>query len=222
MSLGHGASIVRNGLVMHLDAANVKSYPGSGVTWSDLTGNANTGTLNNLVAYDSANRGSLVFDGVDDYVQVTCKANTVRAYNSTTQLVVKLPTYSGGQRNIMSYRSAGTLYIGKGSGGIFAFYNTLSPSAGLTAGSIANNSVAHVVVCCDASNSLMSIYINGTLAGSAARTGWSTTYNSTLLLGGGDLEYMVGNFYSFSHYNRVLSSTEIQKNFDSIRGRFGI
>ena len=45
MSLGHGASVVRDGLVLHLDAANVKSYPGSGTTWSDLSGNGNNATL---------------------------------------------------------------------------------------------------------------------------------------------------------------------------------
>ena len=62
-----GPTIVTNGLVLHLDAGNPASYPGSGTTWTDLSGNGNDGTLVNGVGYDSANGGSLVFDGVNDY-----------------------------------------------------------------------------------------------------------------------------------------------------------
>ena len=60
-------SIIDDGLVLYLDAANTKSYPGSGTTWTDLSGNGNNGTLENGVGYNSGNGGSLVFDGVDDY-----------------------------------------------------------------------------------------------------------------------------------------------------------
>ena len=69
MALFHSPSIVTNGLVLCLDAGNRKSYPGSGNTWTDLSGNGNTGTLEGDVGYNSANGGSLVFDGTDDYIQ---------------------------------------------------------------------------------------------------------------------------------------------------------
>jgi hypothetical protein len=62
--------LVRNGLVLALDAGRTLSYPGSGTTWTDLSGNGNTGTLTNGPTYSSANGGSLVFDGVDDYVNL--------------------------------------------------------------------------------------------------------------------------------------------------------
>lgn len=74
MGITYNASVVRSGLVLHLDAANLKSYPGSGTTWTDLTGNGNNGTLVNGVGYSAGNKGSMVFDGVDDYV--TSPANT--------------------------------------------------------------------------------------------------------------------------------------------------
>ena len=222
MGIAYNPKIVTNGLVLALDAGNPKSYPGSGTTWTDLSGRGNTGTLTNGPTYSSTNGGSLSFDGVDDYVNVQCASNTIRAYNSTTQFVIKLPTYAGGQRNILSYRSANSLYIGKASGGIFCYYNTLSPSPAYTVGSIADNAIAHVAVTCDATNNLLSTYINGSLAGSESRTGWLTTYNTTMTLGGSDIEYLVGNFYQFSHYNRVLSASEIQQNFNALRGRYGI
>ena len=68
MGLSHSPNIVTDVLVLCLDAANRRSYPGSGNSWLDLSGNGNNGTLTNGPTYSSANGGSLVFDGVDDYV----------------------------------------------------------------------------------------------------------------------------------------------------------
>ena len=59
--------IVTNGLVLYLDAANDKSYPGSGTGWGDITSNSNNVTLVNGPTFDTSNAGSLVFDGVNDY-----------------------------------------------------------------------------------------------------------------------------------------------------------
>ena len=76
MSLNHGGKpIVTDGLVLCLDAANPKSYPGSGTTWTDLSGNGNNGTLVNGVGYNSDNGGSLSFDGVNDYVSKSSWVN---------------------------------------------------------------------------------------------------------------------------------------------------
>jgi hypothetical protein len=66
-----GPYIVRDGLVLYLDAGNTKSYPGSGTTWTDLSGRGNTGTLTNGPTYNSTNGGSIVFDGTNDYVFMT-------------------------------------------------------------------------------------------------------------------------------------------------------
>jgi hypothetical protein len=54
---------------LYLDAGNASSYPGSGTTWTDLSGNGRNGTLTNGPTYSSANGGSIVFDGTDDFVQ---------------------------------------------------------------------------------------------------------------------------------------------------------
>ena len=65
-----GPSIINNGLVLDLDAADKNSYIGSGTSWKDMTGNGNSGTLVNGPSFSSANGGSIVFDGVDDYVNL--------------------------------------------------------------------------------------------------------------------------------------------------------
>ena len=71
MSLFHSPSLVTSGLVLCLDAGNPKSYPGSGTTWTDLSGRGNHGTLVNGPTFNSANGGSIVFDGSNDYVELT-------------------------------------------------------------------------------------------------------------------------------------------------------
>ena len=71
MSWHNGAKIVTNGLVLYLDAANPKSYPGSGNNWYDLTPNNNSGVLTNGPLYNSDMNGVIVFDGVNDKVQTT-------------------------------------------------------------------------------------------------------------------------------------------------------
>ena len=67
MGIGAGANAVEDGLVFCVDAANKRSYPGTGTTWTDLTGE-NNGTLTNGPTFSSDNRGSIEFDGSDDHV----------------------------------------------------------------------------------------------------------------------------------------------------------
>jgi len=68
MALSHNPRLVTDGLVLCLDAANPKSYPGSGTTWFDLSGNGNDGTLVNGVTKIPDNKGIMSFDGIDDYI----------------------------------------------------------------------------------------------------------------------------------------------------------
>jgi hypothetical protein len=66
----YGPKIVTSGLVLCLDAANKRSYPGTGTTWTDLSGNSNNGTLINGPTFSAGNQGSIVFDGTDDYISI--------------------------------------------------------------------------------------------------------------------------------------------------------
>jgi len=70
MAIIRGPKIVRSGLVLALDAADRNSYVGSGTVWKDMSGNSNNATLINGPAFNSANGGSIVFDGIDDYASL--------------------------------------------------------------------------------------------------------------------------------------------------------
>ena len=114
MGLGHGAGIIRNGLVLYLDAANRKSYPGTGTTWSDLSGKGNNALLLNGPTYSSTNQGNISFDNANDYCEVTnrnsllefqptqpftlavwFKATTAPTSGSIISNMVSVPPYTG-------------------------------------------------------------------------------------------------------------------------------
>ena len=67
MAIKHSPRIVTDGLVAHYDAANTKSYPGSGTAWKDLSGKGNNGTIYGAT-FGSGNAGKFNFDESNDYV----------------------------------------------------------------------------------------------------------------------------------------------------------
>ena len=68
MALAHSPRIVRDSLAFYLDAANTKSYPGSGTTWTDISGKGTNATLTNGPTFNSGNIGSIALDGTNDYL----------------------------------------------------------------------------------------------------------------------------------------------------------
>ena len=80
--------IVTDGLKLWLDASNPASYPGGGTTWYDLSGNGNNGTMVNGVAYNSANGGVMILDGIDD--KINCGTN----FTITNQLTMSIKVLS--------------------------------------------------------------------------------------------------------------------------------
>ena len=70
MSLNHSPRISTDGLVLCLDAANPKSYSGTGNTWFDLSGNNEHFTLYNSPTFSSGSTGELLFSGSNDYARI--------------------------------------------------------------------------------------------------------------------------------------------------------
>ena len=217
MSIGYGPRIVTDGLVLALDAADRNSYPGSGTNWFDLSGNGNTGTLTNGPTYSSANGGSLVFDGVDDYVNApltksaTC---TFSCWARTTTLGSNPMLFNAGPNgygpDLFFY--SGNIYWNIWDGGA----NPLAT----TPASVTDGNYHYYVVVNDASSNTK-LYYDGVLLGTA--TYRSAANNTNLTIGGTADPYIWnGNISNFTIYNRALTAAEIQQNFNATRSRFGI
>jgi hypothetical protein len=232
MTLSHSPRIVTDGLVLCLDAANPKSYPGSGTVWTDLSGNENNGTLVNGVGYSGDNKGSLTFDGVDDYVNISNSSiGNFETSSFTVSCWGKATSGSTGTRGIFSKYNP---HSGNGTGW-FMFHRagqiwvriTQDLVAPLEASSIAINITVdkwYFFTMVRTANSF-SLYVNDTKLQENTTTNIINCSSSApLRIGSGYSSgyYYSGNCSNAQIYNRALTAAEIQQNFQATRGRYGI
>ena len=224
MALAHSPKIITDGLVLCLDAGNTKSYPGSGTTWTDLSGNGNNGTLTNGPTYSSSNGGSLVFDGVDDYVNCGNDSSLNVGNNITVNVwfyVNQTASFDAIIAKVVNDYSLGW-ELANSSG---TFRTTFRPSGtqiNLIAGSLSVGNWYMGTMTFD--NTTARLYLNGVQTGSTT-SGGPVTLNSTepLRIGGRvQTPNFEGNIASTQIYNRALTASEVQQNFNALRGRFGI
>ena len=217
-SLG-GPNIVTNGLVLSLDASNTKSYQSGSTTWFDKSGYGTNGTLTNGPTFSSANGGSIVFDGVDDFVS-TVQSLTSLSFSYEAFL---MPT------NV----SKDQMYIGTN---IAAFYVRILGSKAflsITAGGIQrtlthdtileNNKVYHIVSIYNGVQ--LKIYINtvlavGTVLNEPLQTPWGTERIGRWR--DADQRSFVGNIYTLRAYNKELTAQEILQNYNATKSRFNL
>ena len=202
--------IVTNGLVLYLDG---KQYPGSGTTWTDLSGNGNTGTLVNGPTYSSANGGSIVFDGGDDYVN--CGTPSISVGKITVNAWIKMNAGSIFQHIVDSQFISWHLAILGGNRPYFwngSTYHTAAPIL----------TVGQWYMLTGVQGTTLDIYINGVLGQSLASNLNVTTNNVIIGAYQSASRPFNGNISQALIYNRALSATEISQNFNATRSRFGI
>jgi hypothetical protein len=226
MGVTYNPRIVTDGLVLALDAGNPKSYPGSGATWTDLSGNGNNGTLENGVGYNSSNGGSLSFDGVNDYVNCGNNSSLSFTNNLTIHVWCSSNVSDGNYRSPLMKTTNGTWSNGYGffqQGGNFYFFINQWNAPQVVSVSKTTFSLTSFVATYDGTN--IKLYENGILrqTGSSFTSNVSnSTTNLEIGRGGGSLYYWNGKIAQVSIYNRALTAQEIQQNFNALRGRFGI
>lgn len=212
MGISYNSSIVTSGLILCLDAANPKSYPGSGTTWFDLTGNTN-GTLTNGATYNSANGGVIALDGVNDYIDVPLNMTNQNytIMGAARYVVVGGRTFSGKLNNwLMGHWSAST-------------QNYYAEGWVSTAGAgTADTNWRFYAATGNYSGDSWALYVNGEL-NVGPNSGGANGPNG-FAIG----SYAAVSEFSNSHisnllvYNRVLTATEIFQNYAAMRGRFGL
>ena len=231
MSLAHSPSIVTNGLVLCLDAGNRKSYNAgiSTTAWNDLSGGGNTGTLVNGVGYNSGNGGSLSFDGTDDDCDLlaTPPVNgneiTFSVWNYGIDARTSSIIWLSGSSGIRMFQvhlpwNNSIVYFDAGNG--VSGYDRIEKAASTSE----YQGWHHWTFTKNATNGTMYIYRNGSL--------WHSGTGKTLPIGipdtirsigsAGSNNYHRGYISNLHLYNKELTASEIQQNFNALRGRFGI
>ena len=231
MAITYNPKIITDNLVLCLDAANTKSYGGSGTTWTDLSGKGNNVTLTGAT-YNSSNSGVFVFDGTNDYLREDTVLDT---FTSTTDpwsvecwfntdvnpVIVKCMigiNYNNGAEN--------TLLLGvvDNSGcKLNVYYRNaeISPNTTVTVGQW------HHVVATHTSGSLK-VYLDGTQIASNSNTVNQSLDDCAFLIGaeldsGNSLgNYFDGKISNVRMYSKTLTAEEVKQNFNALRGRYGI
>lgn len=213
---------VKSGILMDLNAGFLGSYPGSGTAWYDLSNSGNNGTLTNGPTYSSANGGTIVFDGTNDYVDCGGGMNhgtgpfTYEAWANTDSI-------TGGYGWIIG-KAGYNMGLNRYNNVVqFFLYNS---TGSLYAESVYILSIGtwwHMVGTFDGST--IRLYVNGSQYGSGQNIGTARGYGTTsLCLGGGmagGLNFG-GKISSAKVYNRALSADEVTINFNATRTRFGV
>ena len=227
MGVYAGPEIVEDGLVLALDAGNTKSYPGSGTTWTDLSGNGNTGTLENDVGYDGSNLGSLSFDGTDDYATGNI---TLGITNVSINCWVNISTTS--KKGAFLKVGGGTTGYAIGVGddnmdrngneiiGLFTNVRWIDTNINYGTG------WKYVTLVLNAS-SAPSIYVDSTLINSYS--GLTPNPPDSFYYVGRNIgdepqgaRAFNGNIAQVSIYNKALTAAEIQQNYNALKWRFGL
>ena len=240
MAINVRPGIVTNGLVLALDAANPRSYPKSGTTWRDLSGNNNSGSLVNGPTFNSLNAGSITFDGTNDYILTA--TGSQMPLNFTIDFWVRPgatqvqyadiwgnhgqkttpPTSSWGVVMQQDFNNTNIFGWGWGYGVPKDFssspYFYLPPNVWRNVTSIKNGVNG-------------STYTNGALINTFVASFSSIGLSpSNFMIGNGQYEdgtglgtrYFNGSIACFRLYNRALSAQEVQQNYIATKARFGL
>lgn len=224
--------IVTSGLLLNLDAGNTNSYPGSGTTWTDLSGNGNNGTLQNGASYVSGNGGAISFDGSNDRVVIP-NDTALDTQTPSVEVWVKVDTipqdgffFEKGDVNTQY-----ALFIQTNFEVTPQIKWRVKPAGfndiNVTAATYIDTSSYAQVVGTYTSGS-RKLYINGSLVASDSATGTIPSNSggmSVAAYGGFDGPYgyyLDGEISIVRVYNRVLTASEITQNFNALKGRYGL
>jgi hypothetical protein len=236
-TLSGGPNIVINGLVLYLDAANPKSYISGSTTWNDISRSGNNGTLINGPTYSSANGGSIVFDGIDDYVTNIGTTSTFSFIQNTAVFTLNVwvkPSILGTAMYFMGNNdgTAGSkgFYFGKLANNRLS----LAVTYGVGGQFVMNYQLSNyftdtnwVNVTASSNGSVATAYKNGVQFGSSSSTIINfSTGDSQRTLAVGRVNNLgsnwSGNVAITQIYNRALSDSEILQNYNAIKSRFGL
>jgi hypothetical protein len=216
-------SVVTTGLQLYLDAGQAASYSGSGTTWTDLSGNGRNGTLTNGPTYSSADGGSIVFDGTDDFVQCS---GSVTATAATFVSWIRRNGTQGTYDGILFSRGTNVTGMNFQASNQLGYHwnnavNTYTWQSGLTIPDLTWCMVAVSVTSTTATAYLCQS--SGITSAINTVSHISTTLDD-IKIGQEDFggRFFNGNIAIAQLYNIALSAEQVAQNFAADRARFGL
>ena len=229
-----GPKIITSGCVLSLDAAERLSYPRTGTTWKDLSGNNNNGTLTNGPTFSAGNMGSISLDGTNDYVDTVNTGTTFQfanvtftvslwiKTNATSGVIISKGATASTAGWMFQFDSAGTVSgTTKGSDGTNTYNRT-------SIATVNNNTWRNIVSVYTTNTTTLasnttSIYIDGVLSNGTGTLGglvYATTTDTVQIGRRPSGAYWSGSVSNLLIYNRELTAAEILQNYNATKSRF--
>ena len=229
-------NIVTSGLLLYLNATDGNSYPGTGTTWTDLSGNAYNGTLLNSPTFSNSYVSNFAFNYSNNYVTTT----GMESYSYTSGITICVWHKNGGgtgaYRGVVTngisgdriggfeFRYGRENYAGGTNNGTSLYFN-ITNSSDVTTGIITNAPLSQWHFYSGTyDNTTLKTYLDGALFTSSAHSsgGQLKTKTGSTIIGvsPGSAEYLDGNLSIVMIYNRPLTSTEIIQNYQATREKF--
>jgi len=247
MGLRHSPKIVSDGLVFALDAANTRSYPGSGTTWFDISGNNRDFTINNPanVPHVSDNGGAFDFAGTTGYIEDADGESYINGLSALTlEVWVKSDVTSSDQGIFHTITPSGSdvpftlRYDAAGFDG--GASSTIKFAAGPSIATGTNSEASENSQTTDwqclnmtwstsVNSGFPKLYINGiedTLTDNESQTS-SVSGATTVLIGIGSKDTVGtsswnGKIATVKLYNKTFSDAEVAQNYNALKSRFGL
>jgi hypothetical protein len=229
-------NIVTNGLVLYLDAANPESYVSGSTAWNDISRGGNNGTLVNGPTFNSENGGSIVFDGVNDYITGSNNISISQTQPFTLEFWSNISAYSPANQAFCQLKTDTTY-------GFTVFASQNINYSGITFGStntwiklknsnipILTNTWYNIAITYNGSSAEISsnyrMYLNTqqqVLNNAGSLINLSQINNiGTIENGSRGIDNLNGRISLFKIYNRALSAEEILQNYNATKTRFGL
>lgn len=220
--------LTTSGLLLLLDAANRKSYSGSGTQWSDLSGRTNHATTVASPTYTSQGPGYFAFNGSTQYANIA-NTPTQFAFNSGSPFTIltwiRLTTATGNFKAVVnSSNSSGQwnygLYISD-TNRLYSGYNGAGNNVGPT---LSTAQWYQATLSYTEVGNLHQIYLNGEFQGSL-NLGIDASGSQQLSIGrkgASSIDYFPGDVSQVLIYDRALTGPEIRQNFQAYRGRYAL
>ena len=216
MGVKAGPRVVKEGLILHVDAAVSRSYSGTGLTVNGLVGGIG-GTLVNGVGFGTTDNGYFIFDGTNDYINFG-NSSALQQSSGTLSAWAKASSPGAGYRGIIAKQGAYGLFY---TDSVLVAYDWAADTPRSTGINIADNNWKNVVLTYQSgvSNGTF-IYLNGV---SVLTTTITVLNQINNLFGGAEAnagQYAACQISSFNMYNRALSAQEVLQNYNTTKGRF--
>lgn len=238
MAFAYSPKIVTDGLVLYLDAANPYSYVSGSTAWNDISRSQLSGSLVNGPTFNSANGGSIIFNGTNNFGYIS---NSFNSYtNFTVGFFIRINTTTNHRGIFCVKNAADTIDYGSGnyaihtlSGGYFGMEcSDLFGGNTSRNNTVINQKISYCVVVCNQSSNLVTYYLNGVPDGMQVISSTYTFTDHDIVFlacrqyastGTSSVQnHLNGTVYSYQFYNRALSASEVLQNYNATKGRYGL